>query len=337
MVRVGIVGPRGMGNARAKTIGGREDSTVTYIAGRDEEFLKTKAEQIGCDYTTDWEEVCARDDVDAVIVSTPNSSHHPIAMKALEHGKHVLIEYPMAQSLQEIDDIIEAAKSRGLKLQIGLSDRFEGAHLYIREHLPSLGRPMVIHGLVAFPGIWKWAADDAILGDYFSLANFHHIDQWADLFGPAEWVSATLTQEKDDAALNTLIMGATQIQFKNGVVGWSQFGMGTAGQHGWATYALCTDGSLMHDLRKGEIVRTVHEDERKTASEAVSQDVFDDVPNSKDIDLGGFLDAIVKDQACTCPGEMARHSCEICFASTESAKTGKRVRISEPTGEVQVR
>ena len=73
------------------------------------------------------------------------------------------------------------------------------------------------------------------------------------------------------------------------------------------------------------------------AWETIPAAEFDNVPDSKDVDLGGFLDAIVQDKPCTLPGEMARHSCEICFASTESARTGKRVAISEPTVDVRVK
>jgi biliverdin reductase len=302
------------------------------IAGRDEQKLREKAKEWSCAYTISFEELCARSDVDAVIVATPNTLHYPVAMAALSHGKHVLIEYPMAQSLEEIDAINAQARRRGLKVQVGLTDRFEGAHLYFKKHLPELGRPVAVHGLVAFSAIWKWADDDRLLGDYFALANFHHIDQFVDLFGPAVWVSATLIKEKDAAGRNALMLGAAQIQFRNGVVAWSQFGMGTPGQFRWATYLLGTEGSLLHDMQAGEITHARRDpsSRRGAALDKVSREVFDAVADSKEVDLGGFIEAIVSDQPWALSGEAARHSHEICFACTESARIGRRVALSAP-------
>ena len=333
MLRIGIVGTRGMGKIRARTTLNRDDCTLVCIAGRTEETLKEQAREWGCEYVLGHEALYARDDVDAVVVSTPNTSHHPIAMAAIEHDKHVFIEYPMASSLQEVDELIVAAKAKGVKLQAGHSNRFEDAHLFFKKHLPDLGRPMVAVGLVAFGHMWKWAADDGIMGDYFSLANFHHIDQFVDLFGPAEWVSGTLTKEQDEEGMNVLVEGCTQIQFASGVVAWSHFGMGTAGQFRWATHAQCTNGSLMHD---GDITVARRAGERDVSLETVAADDFKQEIDSKDVDFGGFVDAVLNDAPCSLPGELARHSLEICFASTRSAQTGQRMSISEPTVDVQV-
>ncbi|APT57481.1 oxidoreductase [Roseomonas gilardii] len=67
-------------------------------------------------------EVIAR--ADAVIVATPTAFHHELARQALEAGRHVLVEKPIAATLAEADDLIALAASTGLVLQVGHLERF---------------------------------------------------------------------------------------------------------------------------------------------------------------------------------------------------------------------
>lgn len=69
--------------------------------------------------TTSVEEVLQDPEVDAVLVATPVSTHHPIAKAALEAGKHVLVEKPMAASVAEAEDLCRLAAARGLTLMAG--------------------------------------------------------------------------------------------------------------------------------------------------------------------------------------------------------------------------
>lgn len=93
---------------------------VAYACDLEPERLK----KIGARYpavslTTDYEEVLADDSVDAVLIATKVSSHHPLAKAALEVGKHVFIEKPMAASSEQALELIELAEERGLTLMPG--------------------------------------------------------------------------------------------------------------------------------------------------------------------------------------------------------------------------
>jgi len=68
---------------------------------------------------SDFEEMLAKGDLDAVAVATPVAKHFPVAKAALEAGKHALIEKPMAISSAECRELIELAESRGLTLMVG--------------------------------------------------------------------------------------------------------------------------------------------------------------------------------------------------------------------------
>jgi len=69
--------------------------------------------------TTDLAEVLADDSVDAVLIATPISTHHPIAKAALEAGKHVFVEKPMTADTAQACELVELAAARGLTLMVG--------------------------------------------------------------------------------------------------------------------------------------------------------------------------------------------------------------------------
>jgi len=77
--------------------------------------------------TTSLDEVLADPEIDAAIVATPVSTHHPIAKRLLEAGKHVLVEKPMAASIPEAEDLKRTAEERGLVLMTGHTFLFTAA------------------------------------------------------------------------------------------------------------------------------------------------------------------------------------------------------------------
>jgi predicted dehydrogenase len=69
--------------------------------------------------TTDFQEVVNNPEIDGIAIATPVSKHFPMALKALESGKHIFIEKPMASSTEECEILIDTAESRGLTLMVG--------------------------------------------------------------------------------------------------------------------------------------------------------------------------------------------------------------------------
>ncbi|MBM3885710.1 MAG: Gfo/Idh/MocA family oxidoreductase [Gemmatimonadetes bacterium] len=81
------------------------------------------------------------DDVDAVSIVTPTPAHHAVAMRALEQGKHLLIEKPITVTLEEADELLALAERQGVLVQIGHVERFNRA---IRAAQPHVDRPLFI-------------------------------------------------------------------------------------------------------------------------------------------------------------------------------------------------
>ncbi len=88
---------------------------------------------------TDYEAMLADPEVEAVIVGVADQFHVSAAIKALEAGKHVLVEKPMGVSVEECEQLRERVRASGLVLQVGTEKRFDPgiafAHRFIREEM----------------------------------------------------------------------------------------------------------------------------------------------------------------------------------------------------------
>jgi predicted dehydrogenase len=127
-IRFGIVGAGAMARAYAQALTTEvQDGELVGIAGG------SRAPEVACDYGVVAEaspaELFARDDVDAVIVATPPSSHLPLTVEAALAGKHVLVEKPMARTVAECDEMIAACEHAGVQLTINKLCRYRDAPL----------------------------------------------------------------------------------------------------------------------------------------------------------------------------------------------------------------
>jgi predicted dehydrogenase len=95
--------------------------------------------------TTDYRELLKRDDIDIIDVVTRDSEHLPLNSAALEAGKHVLSEKPVAHDHREVARLAELARSSGLKTKVGLTFRYSPAVRYVKDLIRSgsLGTPYI--------------------------------------------------------------------------------------------------------------------------------------------------------------------------------------------------
>jgi len=124
---VAIIGAGLIGQRRATEAARHVGSRCVIVADTNEERAKMVADGVGADYTTNWEVAIARNDVDAVVVSTPNGYLMKITWSALAHGHHVLVEKPMGRNLVEAKLMQLAAKRSDRILKVGFNHRYHPA------------------------------------------------------------------------------------------------------------------------------------------------------------------------------------------------------------------
>jgi predicted dehydrogenase len=141
---------------------------MSVLVGRDAGRAADAAERWGwAESSDDWREVIARDDIDLVDIVTPGSSHAEIAIAALEAGKHVLCEKPLANSVGEAAAMADAARraaSLGVASMVGFT--------YRRVPAVTLARDLVAAGR---------------LGEIRQLTASYHQDWLADPLVPFSW------------------------------------------------------------------------------------------------------------------------------------------------------
>lgn len=140
-----------------------EHVNIVAVCDIVETRVKTMAEQYGARSYTDYTELLAQEQVDAVSVCLPNALHAPVSIAALDAGAHVLCEKPMATSKEEADQMIEAAKRNGKKLMIGHNQRFVPSHEKAKQLIASGEAGKIYSFRTAFGhgGPEAWSADGA--------------------------------------------------------------------------------------------------------------------------------------------------------------------------------
>lgn len=122
----------------------KEQEGAKIVAVLDPENGQTIADELGCDVETDLDTLYSRDDVDAVIVATPNYLHKEPVVKAAEHGVNVFCEKPIALSYQDCDDMVSFA----MTIEYGIASKI-GGNIYVATKTfdiidPSFGKNLTI-------------------------------------------------------------------------------------------------------------------------------------------------------------------------------------------------
>ncbi len=136
LLKVGIIGCGGITSKHMPAL--KKNENVEVVAFCD--IVIERAEKIAKEYgvenslvCTDYKELLSDTSIDAVHVLTPNREHSAIAIDALNAGKHVLCEKPMAKTYAEAKLMVEAAEKTGKVLYIGYQNRFNPASIYAKK------------------------------------------------------------------------------------------------------------------------------------------------------------------------------------------------------------
>lgn len=133
-LRFGVIGCSAFG-ARTMLPAIRDTPGVllTAVASRDRAKAAAFAERFHCDPVTGYENLLLRQDVDAVYIALPNALHHEAAVAALECGKHVLAEKPLATTVRDTVELTRLAAARGLVLRENFGFLHHGQHRRVRS------------------------------------------------------------------------------------------------------------------------------------------------------------------------------------------------------------
>ncbi len=177
-LRFAAIGCGRMGLRRIRTILDHPDTELACVADSDAERAREVAGQVGRDFTT-IDEALSRTDVDCVVASVPNKFHPSTVIPALDHGKHVWCEKPLARNPQEAGDIVNAAVRNSRFLKIGSNLRYFPNVLKAKQLLDdrAIGDILFLRGWIGNAG-WQlnsWYSDPDMIGGGTFLDNGAHL------------------------------------------------------------------------------------------------------------------------------------------------------------------
>ena len=126
-INVGVIGVGAMGYNHARVYSKLENANLVAVADVDEETCNKVCKKYNTKGYSVIEDLLKDPEIEVVSVCVPTTFHHEVVMQALEYGKHVLVEKPIAFTSEEAESMIKVAEEKGLKLATGHVERFNPA------------------------------------------------------------------------------------------------------------------------------------------------------------------------------------------------------------------
>lgn len=149
MLNVGLIGVGRIGKLHGEHLAYRvPGAQLAAIADVDANAARAVADQLRVpDAYGDYGAILGRDDIDAVVICTPTTTHAALIIESARAGKHVFCEKPIALDLARIDEALAAADAAGVKLQIGFNRRFDANFRRVRDAVAGgeIGKPHLLH------------------------------------------------------------------------------------------------------------------------------------------------------------------------------------------------
>jgi predicted dehydrogenase len=202
-LRFGVIGAGGF--AEVCHIPGLQThprAAVVALCGRRYEHARQMADRLGVpDVHTDYRELCARDDLDGVTITTPNAVHAEQARAAFETGKHVFCEKPLGMNVQEVREMLRIAGSSGKIHQVAFTFRYTYGVRELRRRVRAgdIGKPYYVR--LRFDGwgglrpdwkiAWRERQDEAGGGVLYDMGS-HLLDLAHFVLGPIEAATGLL-------------------------------------------------------------------------------------------------------------------------------------------------
>ena len=149
MIKVAVIGTGIIGREHLRALKESKELSLVALCDANGDRAREYGEEYGVPYFTDYKDIRDKTDAEAVIINLPHGLHLESAVFFLESGLHVFLEKPMANSVAECEQMIEAQKKSGKHLAVGHIQRFFSANRFIKEYILSgrLGKLFAINEL----------------------------------------------------------------------------------------------------------------------------------------------------------------------------------------------
>lgn len=322
----------GIGNAHAGNYAAMKDDVALFVCDVNEERLKQASEQYGVKGFTSYKEVLQQPYIHAIDVCLPHHLHCPVAVEAAKAGKHIIVEKPMALTLDEADAMIKAAADNDLVLMVAEHHRYIPAVVKAKELLDEglLGEVLIIECKLiygnqnAWPLATTWRNEKEYSGGGVVLGDaVHRVNVLRTLGGEVANVYALQPPKSYFGGEDTSLIS---LRFQNGIIGslpvsWATR-LGNMSSGPWFTI-YGREGTIFSDSYSSLRVYSTKVEEGAENPTKINLE-------NKNIvyeELRDFVECIQTGRTPLVSGIDGRRDIEICLAAYQSVKTGQAVEL----------
>lgn len=290
------------------------------------------ATEFGGEGFTDYQQMLDRVDCDAVVISVPHCAHRDTAVAALQAGRHVLLEKPMACTVQECDDILAAQQASGKHLMIGYTHHFNPSARQTRELITSGGLGQLIMGMDVMDYSYfaenrpTWYRQKALAGGGCMMNNgSHSIGRIMFMTGQQiVAVQATMGNARPDRTDIDVELHAQALVYLSGGAVISLWQEAYAHRSRGYNEYLGTEAALDVPTWGGPL---------KLYRNNVAEDIdISHWPTTWLAEYQEFFGALTENRPPSITGWWGRRVIEVAMAMYQSAETGEKVILPEPLG-----
>ena len=221
-----MIGLGWWGRHMVNSVEGSDKLRITHLTARRPQLHRDFSDEKGIPLFDDYQKVLADPEVDAVILCTPHSQHEEQVLAAIEHGKQVFCEKPLALTKSSAERMVEAASKAGIVLGIGHERRFESTMQEIARVVASgdMGEHMHVEANFShsiFVNVeadsWRGSHEEAPAAGMTGM-GVHLTDLFISMFGPIEALSAQTAKRVLDLPTGDVV--AVLLKFKSGATGF---------------------------------------------------------------------------------------------------------------------
>ncbi len=336
-VRFGLIGCGRVAPRHAQSLIQLPETQIVSVADIREDRARRFSAEYGAQAYTDYHDMLARPDIDAVTVCVPSGLHAQVAIDVLQAGKHVLVEKPIALNLADADRMIATARKAGLRLGVVLQNRYNSPVQQVRTLIDQgrLGKLYLGSVCVRWyrPQSYYedgWHGTLSMDGGALMNQSIHHLDALQWFMGPVASVyayTATLahTMESED-------VGVAVVRFRSGALAtiegstltWPQNLEGSVavfGEHG----SVKVGGTALSRITLWKVDGELEREAEILTGQRVDPPTVYGYSHREVIH--DFARALLDGREPSTPGPEARKSLALVLAIYESARTGREVQL----------
>jgi UDP-N-acetyl-2-amino-2-deoxyglucuronate dehydrogenase len=343
LVRVGLVGIGSWSGVIADATQRSKKLKLVTCYSRTPDKRSVYSQRYGIEQEKNYEDLLKRKDIDGILIVTPNAVHAEQTVLAAQYGKHVYVEKPIANTLEDGRKMIEACRKAGVVLQVGQLMRRLAGYRKIKEFIDrgAIGEPVMAEanfshnlGFQLTPEKWRWRGDDTgCPAGALMTMGVHHADTLIHYFGPIKTAFSYFSKLCIPAPVEDVT--TTIFKFESGVLGY--LGSNYCSPKANYVYVFGTKANLLCTVTLPNVPFDEYLKIWPSVDRYTQLTLFElDKDGGKDISLpvgdpvleeiDEFADCIRTGAKPETGGESSLAALTLIRAAIESAKTGKPVK-----------